>query len=145
MRFLLYDRLTSVEPGRRVEGVKHVSLTEEFFRGHYERSALVPASLLLEAMIQTVGGLVMASHEWRFVPFLLLVEDVKVRPDLRPGVRIDLSGELLTTNPQGSVGVARASVDGEEVGSAGRIVYGHFPAPDPAALRARFRSFGAIP
>jgi 3-hydroxymyristoyl/3-hydroxydecanoyl-(acyl carrier protein) dehydratase len=145
VRFLLYDRLTTVVPRERVEAVKHVSLTEEFLRGHHPRSARMPASLVLEAMVQALAGLVMASHDWRFVPFLMLVEDVALPPDLRPGVRLDLAGELHSTNPQGSVGRTSASVEGRVVASAARVVYGHFPAPDPAALRERFRALGVVP
>ena len=55
MRFLLFDRVTKLEPGRRIEGVKCISLTEECFRGHFARRSLFPGSLLIEAMIQLVS------------------------------------------------------------------------------------------
>jgi 3-hydroxymyristoyl/3-hydroxydecanoyl-(acyl carrier protein) dehydratase len=96
-------------------------------------------------MVQAVGGLVMATHGWGVLPFLLLVEDARVPPALGPGTRLDLVGEIVSTNPQGTVARATASVDGATVASAERIVLGHFPVKDAAALRERFRRMGAVP
>ncbi len=67
------------------------------------------------------------------------MDDVRVPPDLRPGYRIDLFGELMGTNPRGSMGRAWAEIDGEQVASVGRVLYAHVAAPDPEVLRARFR------
>jgi 3-hydroxymyristoyl/3-hydroxydecanoyl-(acyl carrier protein) dehydratase len=145
MRFLLYDRFRTIVPGERAEAVKAVSLTEEFLRGHHPRAPTFPPALVLESMIQAAGGLVMASHEFAVLPFLSLVEEAVLPPTLAPGVLLELEATLVSTGRMGSVAKARATVDGREVASAGRIVYGHFPVPDAAALRRRFADLGVLP
>ncbi len=137
MRFLLFDRVLRVVPGERIEAVKHVSLSDESLREHFPRRPLFPATLVLEAMTQALGWLSIATHEFRVWAVLTLAEDVVLPPDLPPGTRLDLVGELASTSPRGSVGRTRALVDGVEVASAGRLLFGHFPHPDPASLRAR--------
>jgi 3-hydroxyacyl-[acyl-carrier-protein] dehydratase len=142
MRFLLLDRITRVETGRAIEAVKCVSLTEECFRGHFTRAALVPTSLLVESMAQLLGWLIVSTHGFRVFVVLTVLEDVFLSPDVRPGDRIELKGELLATNPKGSMGRATATVDGKVVASAGRVLYGQFPHPDPESVKARFRLAG---
>ena len=142
MRFLLFDRITHIEPRRRIEGVKCTTLTEECLRGHYDRQALFPSSLLVEAMVQMLGWLVMTSHDFKRSVVLSVLEDVQLPPDLRPGHRVDLVGELMGTNPKGSMGRATASIDGEQIASIGRVLYGHFDHPDPELLKQRFAYYG---
>jgi len=142
MRFLLFDRVTSLEPGRLITGVKCVSRTEECFRGHFERRALLPGALLVESMIQLLAWCAITAHEFRVSLVLSMLDDVEVPADLGPGVKIDLFGELSGTNPKGSMGRAWAEVDGRRVASVGRVLYAHVPAPDPEVLRERFRGMG---
>ena len=142
MRFLLFDRITKLEPGKRIEGVKCVTLTEEYLRGHFECAPRVPGTLLIEAMIQLLAWCAITRHEFKHSLVLSVLEDVRVPVDLTPGHRVDLVGELLGTNPRGSMGRAFASIDGEEIASVGRVLYAHVPHTDPAALRAQFRSYG---
>jgi 3-hydroxyacyl-[acyl-carrier-protein] dehydratase len=145
VRFLLYDRFVDVVPGQRVRTVKHVSLTEEYFRAHYPHAPLVPPAFVLESMLQSLGGLVMVTHGYAVLPVLSLVEDVTLPPALGPGCRLDVQGELLSTNPAGSLGRASVEVEGRTVASAGRILYAHVPVKDAAALKDRFRRLGAVP
>lgn len=145
MRFLLFDRVTKLEPGRRIEGVKCVTLTEEYLRGHFTKQACVPGTLLIEAMIQLLAWCVMAKYDFRTSVVLSVLEDVEVPPDLEPGQRIDLVGELMGTNPRGSMGRAWAEIEGERIASVGRVLYAHVPHPDPEVLRERFRYCGGVP
>ena len=128
-----------LEPGRRIEGVKCVSLTEECFRGHFDRQPTVPGTLLVEAMVQLLAWAAITKHEFKTLLVLSSLDDVNVPAALRPGYRVDLFGELVGTNPRGSVGRAWAEVDGERVASIGRVLYAHLEAPEPEVLRARFR------
>jgi 3-hydroxyacyl-[acyl-carrier-protein] dehydratase len=145
VRFLLFDRVTHLEPGRRIEGVKCTSLTEEYLRGHFPRSARVPGSLLVESMVQLTAWCAIARHDYAFSLVLSVLEDVEVPCDLAPGCQVRLVGEISGTNPKASVGTAWAEVDGARVARIGRVLYAHVPAPDPDALRARLRYFGGTP
>jgi 3-hydroxyacyl-[acyl-carrier-protein] dehydratase len=142
MRFLLFDRVAAIEPGRRIEAVACFSLKDEHHRGG-PRRPLVPASMVLEAMLQALGWLVVRTHEFRRMPFLSLLEDATLPPDLAPGTSLRLAGELLSTNPQGSVGRAEATADGRPVASIGRVLYGHFPVESPDVLRRTFAAYEA--
>jgi UDP-3-O-[3-hydroxymyristoyl] N-acetylglucosamine deacetylase/3-hydroxyacyl-[acyl-carrier-protein] dehydratase len=56
--FLLVDRITRIEEGRLVEGIKNVTINEPFFQGHYPGHPIMPGVLIVEAMAQ-VGGLLL--------------------------------------------------------------------------------------
>jgi 3-hydroxyacyl-[acyl-carrier-protein] dehydratase len=145
VRFLLFDRVTRLDPGRRVEGVKCVSLAEACFDGHFDRAPLFPGSLVLESMVQLLGFAVIHHHGFSLSAILSVLEDATVPERLGPGVRLDLGGEILGTNPKGSVGRAWADVDGTRVASIGRVIYAHLPYAEPGALRARFEALGLLP
>ncbi len=145
MRFLLYDRVLSLEPGKRIEGVKSISLTEEFLRGHFDRKACMPGSLIIESMVQLTAWCAIAKHDYKYSLVLSMLDDVQVPADLGPGHTLHITGEVLGTNPKGSMARAYAEVDGERVASVGRVLYAHVPVPDPEVLRERFRYYGGTP
>jgi len=144
VRFLLFDRVLSIEPGHRIVTVKCFSIQDEHLREHFPRRPVVPGAMVLEAMLQTVGWLVIRSHDFRVLPLFSMLEDLTVPPDLGPGTRLEIEGELISTNPRGSMGRATAKVDGVVVATLGRVLYGHYPAADPDALRKSFEVYGGF-
>ncbi|HVG94324.1 MAG TPA: hypothetical protein VND21_07745, partial [Planctomycetota bacterium] len=84
------------------------SIQDEHLREHFPRKPVVPAALVLESMLQTLGWLVIRAHDFRVLPFFSMLEDAALPPDLAPGVRLDIEGTLLSTHPKGSVGSAEA-------------------------------------
>ncbi|SPF41989.1 putative Beta-hydroxyacyl-(Acyl-carrier-protein) dehydratase FabZ [Syntrophobacter sp. SbD1] len=141
MRLLLYDRVTALAPGESITGIKTFCLSEEYFRRHFSKEALVPSVIFIEAMAQLLGWLIIHTHNFRLSAVMSLIEDVKLAPDLRPGFSAEISGHLISTSGSDSLGSARMLVDGREIASIGRIIYVHSSMADQDALRKLFRYY----
>ena len=59
--FLLVDKILSVKPGQEVRAIKNVTYNEPFFQGHFPEQPIMPGVLILEAMAQAGGFLVLNS------------------------------------------------------------------------------------
>ena len=142
MRFLFFDQIKEVVRGERIVGVKTFPLTEAYLTGHFSRAPRVPGSVLIEAMAQIAGWLVVYTHDFRTSCVISLIDDAEVTSDLRPGVTVEIHGEIIDTNERASLCRARIEKDGAPVARAERFVYPHFPNDDPEGLRERFRNYG---
>jgi UDP-3-O-[3-hydroxymyristoyl] N-acetylglucosamine deacetylase/3-hydroxyacyl-[acyl-carrier-protein] dehydratase len=84
--FLLVDRILEYEAGKRVVGLKNVTINEPFFQGHFPGHAIMPGVLIIEAMAQVGGMLLMAtSHQGDKVVYFTSLDNVKWRKPVRPG------------------------------------------------------------
>ncbi|MCP3867283.1 MAG: hypothetical protein GY703_04135 [Gammaproteobacteria bacterium] len=138
MRFLYYDRVDRLTKGESIVGIKSFPLSEEFFRGHHRKVALVPGVIFIEAMAQLLGWLTIYSYDFKFTAVMSLIEGVKVTSTLRPGFTAEIQAELISANRRDSYGCARCLVDGQEVASVDRILYAHSRQVDPEALKQLF-------
>jgi len=125
MRFLYYDKVNTIEKGKSITGIKTFTLSEEFFRGHFKKEALVPGVIYIEAMAQILGWLVIYSHDFKLSAIMSLVEDIKIPSKLRPGFTAELHGEIISTSRRDTLGKAWITVDGKLVASMDRIIYSH--------------------
>ncbi len=144
MRFLYYDRVTNIEKGRSIVGVKTFTLSEEFFRGHFSKIALVPGSIFIEAMAQLLGWLIIYSHDFKLSAVMSLIEGVNISSGLRPGFKADIHGEIVSTSLSDSLGKARIYVDGELTASINRIIYSHFYNVNPEELCHLFQYYSGL-
>ncbi len=95
--FLLVDRVTELEPGKRVVGIKNVTINEPFFGGHFPGHPIMPGVLILEAMAQTGGMLVLNTND-DFKDKLVYftgIDKVKFRKPVTPGDQLRFEMELL--------------------------------------------------
>ena len=96
--FLLVDKILDMEEGKRIVGIKNVSINEPFFQGHFPDSPIMPAVLLLEAMAQTGGALVLNSEseksKMKNVLFLG-IDKARFRKPVYPGDQVRLELEAL--------------------------------------------------
>src|ERR1700733_13045406 len=92
--FLLVDRILELEP-ERIVGIKNVTANEPFFIGHFPDFPVMPGVLIVEAMAQTAGGLVLKRIPDRESKLVLLgsIESAKFRKPVVPGdqLRIEMS------------------------------------------------------
>jgi len=86
--FLLIDRLVDVVPHESAVGVKNVTINEPFFQGHFPARPIMPGVLIVEAMAQTAGCLVVHSlglkGKQRLVYFMS-IENARFRKPVVPG------------------------------------------------------------
>lgn len=95
--FLLVDRILEFEAGKRIVGLKNVTINEPYFPGHFPGHPIMPGVLIVEAMAQ-VGGLLLMNEledpSAKLVYFMSM-DDVKFRRPVRPGDQILFEVELL--------------------------------------------------
>jgi len=119
--FLLVDRIVDYEPGKRVVGIKNVSLNEPFFAGHFPGAPVMPGVLIVEAMAQTAGVLMLASlpeRETKLV-FFTGIDNAKFRRPVVPGDQLRLELAVLKIRPRYIKLRGEAYVDGQLVAEAG--------------------------
>jgi beta-hydroxyacyl-ACP dehydratase FabZ len=119
--FLLVDRITEFEAGRSITGIKNVTVNEQFFEGHLPGHLIMPGVLILEAMAQ-VGGLLLldeADPEGpRQIFYLAGMENVRWRRPVTPGDQLVIRATLLKARRKIFRVAVEASVEGELVTSA---------------------------
>jgi UDP-3-O-[3-hydroxymyristoyl] N-acetylglucosamine deacetylase/3-hydroxyacyl-[acyl-carrier-protein] dehydratase len=94
---LLVDRITQFETGKRIVGIKNVTINEPFFQGHYPGHPIMPGVLIIEAMAQAGGLLLMDSIEdpEDKVVYFMCLDQVKWRRPVTPGDQLVFEVELL--------------------------------------------------
>jgi beta-hydroxyacyl-ACP dehydratase FabZ len=122
--FLLIDRILEIEDGKRVVGIKNVTINEPFFQGHFPGDPIMPGVLIVEAMAQAGGMLLvnMVENAAQKSIYFGSISEIKFRRPVRPGDQLRLELELLQV--RGNVcrmsGVAK--VDGKVVCEAAELV-----------------------
>ncbi len=118
--FLLVDRILEIEDGKRIVGMKNVTINEPFFQGHFPGHPIMPGVLIIEAMAQVGGMLLMGSipdPENKVVYFTSL-NNVKWRRPVKPGDQIRFELELLQVRGMMCKMSGVAKVDGQVVAEA---------------------------
>jgi 3-hydroxyacyl-[acyl-carrier-protein] dehydratase len=116
---LLVDRIIELEP-ERIVGIKNVTGNEPFFSGHFPDFPVMPGVLIVEAMAQTAGVLVLKSIEDRESKLVLLVsiEYAKFRKPVVPGDQLRMELQMLKRKASVAKMSGRATVDGVLVAEA---------------------------
>ena len=92
--FLLVDRVLELEGYRRAVGIKNVTVNEPFFSGHFPGQPIMPGVLILEAMAQLAGTLLLRRMEnTGKLPMLWAIDKVKLRRSVVPGDQLRLEVE----------------------------------------------------
>jgi len=97
MRFILIDKIVSLEAGKSIKAVKNVSLAEEYLADHFPTFPVLPGVLLLEGLIESASWLVRETES--FAHSMVLLEqarNVKYKSFLAPGETIEYTVEAKT-------------------------------------------------
>ncbi len=119
---LLVDRILELEPGKRAVGLKNVTINEEFFNGHFPGQAIMPGVLVVEAMAQVGGVLMLSLPEHRHkLAYIGGIDKVRFRKPVVPGDTLITEVEVLRF--RGSNGKVRVvgRVNGQVVAEAEMI------------------------
>jgi len=112
--FLLVDRVTGYEKDARIEGIKNVTFNEPFFQGHFPGKPVMPGVLIIEALAQLSGLILLKEPEDRGkIGVFLAVDNARFRRMVIPGDQLHLVSEVIRLRRGLLKVAARAEVDGE--------------------------------
>lgn len=118
--FLLVDRIIEQEPGKCIVGIKNVTYNEPFFQGHFPDHPVMPGVLILEAMAQTGGILLMdqVDDPTGKVVYFMSIDKAKFRKPVIPGDQLRMELQMLRFGGKRCHMRGEASVDGTRVAEA---------------------------
>lgn len=115
--FLLVDRVIELEPQKRVVAIKNVTINEPFFQGHFPGHPIMPGVLIVEAMAQAGGVLLMGAVEdpESKVVYFMSIDNIKFRKPVKPGDQLRFEVELVQLRGKVARIAGVAKVDGAVV------------------------------
>ncbi len=118
--FLLVDRILEIEEGKRIVGLKNVTINEPFFQGHFPGHPIMPGVLIVEAMAQVGGMLLMGNLEDpdTKVVYFMSLDNIKFRKPVKPGDQLIFEVQIIQIRGKVCRTKGVAKVDGEVVAEA---------------------------
>jgi len=117
--FLLVDKIIEIEPEKRAVGIKSVTINEEFFTGHFPGRPVMPGVLIIEAMAQVAGILMLSTREnVGKMAYFMSLDKAKFRKTVLPGDQLRLEVNVVKLKSKIGQVHTRALVDGQVVSEA---------------------------
>jgi 3-hydroxyacyl-[acyl-carrier-protein] dehydratase len=136
MRFILIDKVVSLEKGREIKTVKNVSLAEEYLEDHFPAFPVLPGVLLLEGLVESASWLVRETEN--FAHSMVLLEEarnVKYKSFLAPGGQIEYAVTAKTIEENISSFAGLGVSNGEQIVEA-KFALRHFNLADKDSTMA---------
>jgi len=113
--FLLIDRITEFEPRKRCVAIKNVTINEPYFQGHFPGHPIMPGVLVIEAMAQAGGIIMMHEMPDRHDKLVVFtgIERAKFRQPVTPGDQLRLEIDVLAFRTRAGRIEGKAYVDGK--------------------------------
>lgn len=115
--FLLVDRVLEKETGKRIVAIKNVTMNEPHFQGHFPGFPIMPGVLIVEAMAQVAGLMVMEKGA-DSLPMFASIDNVKFKTPVRPGDQLRFEVEVVKIKGSFVRTAGKATVDGKVVAEA---------------------------
>lgn len=118
--FLLVDKIVEIEEGKRVVGIKNVTMNEPFFQGHFPGHPVMPGVLIIEAMAQVGGAFAMINDNIGSdrVTYFAGIDNARFRKPVVPGDVLRLELEMIACKRGLYCFSGKAYVDGTLVAEA---------------------------
>src|SRR5437879_3065844 len=126
MRFTLVDRIVKVEPKKRIQVIKNLTLGEEYLADHFPTFPVMPGVLMLQALVEAGAWLLRVSEEFRFsVVVLREAKNVKYGHFMQPGRQMEISVDVVEWGEPVATLKGKGEVEGEATVSA-RLSLGRY-------------------
>lgn len=117
--FLLVDRIISLEGSKRAVGIKNVTINDNFFEGHFPKRPVMPGVLIIEAMAQVGGVLMLSQEEHRGkIAYFMAANNIKFRKTVVPGDQLVLEVDVVKLRSKTGQVHTQALVQGKVVAEA---------------------------
>ena len=114
--FLLVDKITEYEEGKKAVGIKNVTINEPFFQGHFPDFPIMPGVLILEALAQVGAFAILSAEAYKGkLAVYAGIDKARFRGKVFPGDQLELSCEIIKVKGPIGKGAAVAKVDGKVV------------------------------
>src|SRR5271155_1216416 len=113
--FLLIDRIVESTPKKRIVAIKNVTINEPFFQGHFPDYAIMPGVLMVEAIAQAGGVLLLPEvpeHENKLLVFSG-IDRARLRRPVTPGDQLRIEVDVLNWKPRAARLQGRCTVEGK--------------------------------
>jgi 3-hydroxyacyl-[acyl-carrier-protein] dehydratase len=118
---LLVDRILEIELGKRIVGLKNVSINEPYFQGHFPGFPLMPGVYILEALAQVGGILMIKSLNLEIGKYAVVfagIDDARFKKPVYPGDQLILEVDVVSLKKSLSKMKGTAKVDNQVVAEA---------------------------
>ncbi len=119
--FLLIDKIYGVKGEDSGSAIKNVTMNEPFFQGHFPSSPVMPGVLLVEAMAQTAGAMVLENQgdqDAGKLVFFMSIDKARFRKPVVPGDQVHFHAKLMQKRPPVWKYSVEAHVNGKKVAEA---------------------------
>ena len=122
MKFYLVDRIERIEPGKRIVGVKALSLAEEYLADHFPAFPVLPGVLMLEAMVQTAAWLLRLEQNWsKSIIDLSSARNIRYGNFVAPGSILRVQAELVKIEGEIATFKGAGTLEGGQQAVSGRL------------------------
>ena len=121
--FILIDRVLEIIPGEKIVALKNVTMNENFFQGHFPGKPIMPGVIIIEALAQASGVLLLKSvpHEENEILYFTGIDKVRFRKPVIPGDQLILEAKITHLRAKVSKMTGRVLV-GENVVAEGTLM-----------------------